>query len=86
MKNVGKTEFSVEQFGIQYFMGAIALIDIIMLIYNGNLIIQKHNKYGEFSLPLFFLVITLLLETLSYCVNLIHLAVYSEDGEGIMFF
>ncbi|CAD8195723.1 unnamed protein product [Paramecium pentaurelia] len=83
IKNVGKTEFSVEQFGIQYFMIVVVLVDIIMLAYNGYYIVQRHEKYEEFSLALFLLVITLFLETISYGVNLLHLWVYSYNGEGV---
>lgn len=43
----------------------------------------KHKKYDEFSLAQFFLVITMLLDTLSYIANLIHLIVYSYNGFGI---
>ncbi|CAD8096013.1 unnamed protein product [Paramecium sonneborni] len=80
--NVGGTEFTLEQFGIVQIIGVIALIDVIMLIYNGNQILEKQRKYEEFSLPLFLLVITLLLETFSYCFLTIHLWIYSENGAG----
>ncbi|CAD8191260.1 unnamed protein product [Paramecium pentaurelia] len=80
--NVGDTEFTLEQFGILQIIGVIAFIDVIMLIYNGNQILEKQKKYEEFSLPLFLLVITLLLETFSYSFLTIHLWIYSENGAG----
>ncbi|CAD8212532.1 unnamed protein product [Paramecium octaurelia] len=83
IKNVGRTEFSVEQFGIQYFMFAVVLVDIIMLVYNGYYIVTRHEKYEEFSLALFLLVITLFLEAISYSENLLHLWVYSYNGQGV---
>ncbi|CAK57345.1 unnamed protein product (macronuclear) [Paramecium tetraurelia] len=85
IKNAGKTEFSVEQFGIQYFMIVVVLVDIVMLVYNGYYIVQRHEKYEEFSLALFLLVVTLFLETISYGVNLLHLWFYSNDGQGVFF-
>ncbi|CAD8185312.1 unnamed protein product [Paramecium octaurelia] len=85
IKNVGKTEFSVEQFGIQYFMIVVVLVDIVMLVYNGYYIVQRHEKYEEFSLALFLLVVTLFLEAISYSVNLLHLWFYSNDGQGVLF-
>ncbi|CAD8096242.1 unnamed protein product [Paramecium sonneborni] len=85
IKNVGGTEFTLEQFGILQIIGVIALIDIIMLIYNGNQILEKQRKYEEFSLPLFLLVITLLLETFSYSLLTLHLWIYSENGAGQLF-
>ncbi|CAD8111943.1 unnamed protein product [Paramecium sonneborni] len=83
IKNVDKTEFSVEQFGIQYFMILVVLVDMLMFAYNGYYIVKRHEKYEEFSLALFLLVITLFLEIISYGVNLLHLWVYSYNGQGV---
>lgn len=42
MKNIGKTEFSIEYFGIHYFMIFIVLVDMVMLIYNGHRMIERN--------------------------------------------
>lgn len=82
--NTGDTEFSIEQFGMLKLQALMTIFDIVMLIYNARIIWHKYKNYDEFSLALFFLVGTLLLETLSYLFNLIHLSVYSYNGMGVM--
>ncbi|KAM3135045.1 hypothetical protein pb186bvf_012869 [Paramecium bursaria] len=81
--NSGNVEFSTEQRGIVSLQSVMLIISILLLVLNFRLMRQRQIKYEEFNLPLFFLVLNLFIETLSYTFNLIHLIAYGENGKGI---